>query len=69
MRALGSRFTFGVWVGAFVVRFLARYLVPHGADPRTQLPMNAGTVALVMVAFVVIALAFQREIAGLTPSA
>lgn len=61
--ASGSKITFGIWVAAFVLRFLARYLVPHGADPRTQLPMNGGTIALVTVAFVVIAIAFQREIA------
>lgn len=60
--ASGSRVTFAIWLGAFVVRFVARFLVPHGADPRTQLPMNSGTVALVAVAFVVIALAFHRAI-------
>jgi hypothetical protein len=60
--ASGSRVTFAIWVAAFVVRFLARFVVPHGADPRAQLPMNSGTVALVAVAFVVIAIAFQRAI-------
>lgn len=60
--ASGSRITFGIWVAAFVIRFLARYVVPHGADPRTQLPMNSGTVALVAVAFIVIAVLFQRAI-------
>jgi hypothetical protein len=60
--ASGSKVTFGIWIAAFVLRFAARYLVPHGADPRTQLPMNSGTLALVAVAFVVIAIAFQREI-------
>jgi hypothetical protein len=60
--ASGSKITFGIWLAAFVLRFLARYLVPHGADPRTQLPMNSGTVTLVAVAFVVIAVAFQRQI-------
>jgi hypothetical protein len=60
--AAGSRITFGIWVAAFVVRFLARYLVPHGADPRTQLPLNSGTIALVAVAFVVIAFVFHQAI-------
>lgn len=60
--ASGSKITFGIWIAAFVLRFLARFLVPHGADARTQLPMNSGTLALVAVAFVVIAIAFQREI-------
>ena len=60
--ASGSKITFAIWIAAFVLRFAARYLVPHGADPLTQLPMNSGTLALVAVAFVVIAIAFQREI-------
>jgi hypothetical protein len=60
--ASGSRVTFAIWVIAFVLRFVARYIVPHGADLRSQLPMNCGTVALVAVAFVVIAVAFHRAI-------
>ena len=63
VRAQGSRITFAIWIGAFVIRFIARFVVPHGADPRTQLPLNAGTVALVATAFIVIALAFYRAIA------
>ncbi len=62
VRVRGSRVTFGIWLGVFAVRLLARYLIPHGADPRTQLPLNAGTVAVVVVAFVMIAVAFAREI-------
>ena len=62
VRAQGSRITFGIWIGAFAIRFIARFVVPHGADPRTQLPLNAGTVALVATAFIVIALAFYRTI-------
>jgi hypothetical protein len=62
VRAQGSRLTFGIWIGAFAIRFIARFVVPHGADPRTQLPLNAGTVALVATAFIVIALAFYRAI-------
>jgi hypothetical protein len=63
VRAHGSRITFAIWIGAFAIRFLARFVIPHGADPRTQLPLNAGTVAMVATAFVVIALAFYRAIA------
>ena len=63
VRAQGSRLTFGIWIAAFAIRFIARFIVPHGADPRTQLPLNAGTVALVATAFIVIALAFYRAIA------
>ena len=60
--ASGSQITFGIWVVAFVLRLAARFVVPHGADPRTQLPMNTGTVTLVTVAFVIIAIAFQNAI-------
>ena len=62
VRAQGSRITFAIWLGAFAIRFIARFVVPHGADPRTQLPLNAGTVALVATAFIVIAVAFYRAI-------
>jgi hypothetical protein len=62
VRVQGSRITFAIWIGAFAIRFLARFVVPHGADPRTQLPLNAGTVALVATAFIVIGLAFYRAI-------
>jgi hypothetical protein len=62
VRARGSQITFAIWIGAFVIRFAARYVVPHGADPRTQLPLNCGTVALVATAFIVIAVAFYRAI-------
>jgi hypothetical protein len=62
VRAQGSRITFAIWIGAFAIRFIARFVVPHGADPRTQLPLNAGTVALVATAFIVIAVAFYRAI-------
>ncbi len=60
--ARGSRITFAIWLGAFVLRLLARLLVPHGSDRLAQLPLNCGTVALVTAAFVVIAVAFQRAI-------
>lgn len=58
----GSRATFGIWIGALAVRLIARYVLPHGADPRSQLPLNCGLIALTAVAFVVIAVAFAREI-------
>lgn len=58
----GSRITFAIWIAAFAVRILARFLIPHGSDPLAQLPLNCGTVALVATAFVVIAVAFQRAI-------
>ena len=60
--ASGSRITFGIWVAVFALRLLARFVVPHGADVRTQLPMNGGTVIVVAIAFLVIAVAFQRAI-------
>ena len=58
VRVRGNRTTFAIWIGALVVRLIARYALPHGADPRAQLPLNCGTVALVASAFIVIALAF-----------
>lgn len=58
VRVQGNRTTFAIWIGALVVRLIARYALPHGADPRAQLPLNCGTVALVAAAFIVIALAF-----------
>jgi hypothetical protein len=68
VRVQGNRVTFGIWIGALAVRFLARYALPHGADPRSQLPLNCGTVALVAAAFVVIATAFYVEIRRFTAS-
>jgi hypothetical protein len=58
----GSPVTMGIWIAAFAVRLLARYVLPHGADPRAQLPLNCGTIVMTAVAFVVIALAFTAEI-------
>jgi hypothetical protein len=62
VRVRGNRITFGIWIAALAVRLVIRFVVPHGADPRAQLPMNCGLVAMVAVAFVVIALAFAGEI-------
>lgn len=71
VRAQGSRITFGVWIGALAIRLVARYALPSGGDPRTQLPLNCGTVALVAVAFIVIAIAFYgaiRRYASVSPA-
>lgn len=62
VRVQGNRITFGVWIGALAIRLIARYTLPNGGDPRAQFPLNCGTVALVMVAFVVIAIAFYAAI-------
>jgi hypothetical protein len=62
VRVRGSRITFAVWIGALAIRLVARYALPGGADPRTQLPLNCGTIALVAVAFVIIAIAFSSAI-------
>jgi peptidoglycan/LPS O-acetylase OafA/YrhL len=58
----GNRVTFAIWIAALAVRLAARYLLPHGADPRAQLPLNCGTIIMTTVAFVVIALAFGQAI-------
>ncbi len=62
VRVRGNAVTFGIWIAALALRLLARYLLPYGADPRAQLPLNCGTVMMTAVAFVVIALAFLRAI-------
>jgi hypothetical protein len=67
VKVRGNRATLAIWVGALAVRVLARYLYPGAGNPRAQLPLNCGTVALVAVAFVVIAAVFQREIGRLRP--
>jgi hypothetical protein len=59
---IGNPVTFAIWVGALAIRLLARYALPHGADPRAQLPLNCGTVVMTTVAFIVIALAMWSEI-------
>jgi peptidoglycan/LPS O-acetylase OafA/YrhL len=58
----GNKITFGIWIAALAVRLLARYVLPRGADPAAQLPLNCGTVVMTAVAFVVIAIAFWIEI-------
>jgi phosphatidylserine synthase len=68
VRVRGSRVTLAIWIAALAVRLLARVLFPGGADPRAQLPLDCGTVALVAVAFIIIAAAFQREIGRHAPA-
>lgn len=58
----GNRVTVAIWIGALAVRFAARFILPHGADPRAQLPLNCGTVAMAATAFVVFAVACYRAI-------
>jgi hypothetical protein len=59
---IGNPVTFAIWIGALAIRLLVRYIVPHGADPRAQLPLNCGTVVMTTVAFIVIAFAMWAEI-------
>jgi hypothetical protein len=62
VRVNGNRITFAIWIGALAIRLLARFVLPHGADPRSQLPLNCGTVIMTAVAFIVISIAFLIEI-------
>jgi hypothetical protein len=62
VRMIGSPVTFAIWIGGLAIRLLARYVLPQGADPRAQLPLNCGTVVMTTVAFVVIALATLAQI-------
>lgn len=67
VRVRGNRVTLAIWLGALAVRVLARFLYPGSGDPAAQLPLNCGTVALVTVAFIVIAVEFHRQIVRLAP--
>jgi hypothetical protein len=67
VRVRGNRITLAIWLAAFLVRLLARFIYPGFGDPVAQLPLNCGTVALVSVAFVVIAAEFHRQIVRLQP--
>jgi hypothetical protein len=62
VRVMGNKITFGIWIAALAIRLLARFVLPHGADPRAQLPLNSGTVVMTAIAFCVIAVAFYVEI-------
>jgi hypothetical protein len=68
VRAQGNRITLAIWVAALLLRVGARFVYPAGPSPLAQLPLDCGTVALVAVAFLVIAVAFQREIARFAPA-
>lgn len=67
--AKGSIVTVIVWVVAIALRLVARYaFAGTGAGPAAQFELNAGLLALVTAAFVVVALAFHRAIDRLAPS-
>ncbi len=66
--AQGSLKTVAVWVIAIVLRLLARYaFVGAGATKVEQYELNAGLLALVTAAFVVVAIEFHRAIDRLAP--
>ncbi len=68
--AKGSIVTVIVWVVAIALRLLARFLFAGAnAAPAAQVELNAGLLALVTAAFVVVALAFHRAIDRLAPGA
>lgn len=68
VRALGSTKSLVVWVVALALRFAFRLFFAHG-DEQVQFTLNVFTVALVAVAFIVVALGFHRAIARFTGSA
>ncbi|MBD5654084.1 MAG: DUF1453 family protein [Candidatus Eremiobacteraeota bacterium] len=61
VRVHGSRVTAAVWIGALVLRLVARLLVPH-SGLGVQSALNSGLIALVAVAFAIVAVAFHDEI-------
>ncbi len=66
--AQGSMKTVIVWVVAIVLRLIARYaFAGAGATPAEQYELNAGLLALVTAAFVVVAIEFHRAIDRLAP--
>ena len=66
--AKGGTVTVIVWVVAIALRFVARLaFAGTGASPAAQFELNAGLLALVTAAFVVVALAFHRAINRLAP--
>lgn len=66
--AKGSVVTVIVWVVAIALRLVARFVFAGtGAAPAAQFELNAGLLALVTAAFVVVALAFHRAIDRLAP--
>ncbi len=68
--AQGSIKTVVVWVVAILLRLLARFaFAGAGATPAEQYELNAGLLALVTAAFVVVAIEFHRAIDRLAPLA
>jgi len=66
--AQGSIKTVIVWVAAIVLRLLARFaFAGAGATSAEQYELNAGLLALVTAAFVVVAIEFHRAIDRLAP--
>jgi sugar phosphate permease len=66
--AHGSMKTVIVWVAAIVLRLLARFaFAGAGATPAEQYELNAGLLALVTAAFIVVAVEFHRAIDRLAP--
>jgi hypothetical protein len=67
--ARGSAITVAIWLVALALRFAARFLFAgSGASPAEQFELNAGLVALITAAFIVVALEFHRAIDRLAPS-
>jgi hypothetical protein len=66
--AKGSAVTVAIWIGAIVLRLIARYaFAGAGAGQAEQFELNVGLLALVTAAFVVVAIAFHRAIDRLAP--
>jgi hypothetical protein len=66
--AKGSIVTVVVWVVAIALRLVARFaFAGSGAGPAEQYELNAGLLALVTAAFIVVALQFHRAIDRLAP--
>ena len=64
----GSIITVIVWVTAFALRYVARYVFAGaGTSQAQQFELNAGILALLTTAFVVVALEFHRAIDRLAP--
>ena len=66
--AKGNATTVIVWVVALALRFVARFaFAGSGASPGQQFELNAGLLALVTAAFIVVAVQFHRAIDRLAP--
>jgi hypothetical protein len=64
----GNTTTVIVWIAALALRFVARFaFAGSGASPAEQVELNAGLLALVTAAFVVVALEFHRAIDRFAP--